>query len=194
MITSCNSDTFGYKVFDYPVQNSKVSQLITLLKDPEVQSFLKVFVDSAIATSELHILKRLAAVEQILGLDDYGLDEKVAPTLPQRIERIEEKVNDSITSFKPPVEPEIQPTTKTEKRAVSLVDHLKETEKGHMTSPEIFSFLKCKLPDNCKINENVQNIRKVKQDVLKKAAAMYPNVFLSKKSTGHHEVRLVLAS
>lgn len=194
MLTSYNSDTFGYKVFDCQVQSSKVSQFITLLKDPEVQSFLKVIVDNAIATSELHILKRLAAVEQILGLDDYGLDETATPTLPQRIKNIEDKVNDSITSFKPPVEPEIQPTTKTEIRAVSLVDHLKDTGKDHLTSHEIINFLKCKLPENCKINENIQNIRKVKQDVLKKAASMYPNVFLSKKSTGHREVRLILGS
>ena len=152
------------------------------------------FVDNAIATSELRILKRLAAVEQVLGLDDFGLEETEVPTLPQRIKQIEEKVNNSITSFQPSAEPEIQPTTKTEKRAVSLVDHLKETRKDHLTSPEIFTFLKCKLPENCKINENIQNIRKVKQDVLKKAVAMYPNVFLSKKSTGHREVRLVLAS
>ena len=191
---SCNSDTLRYKSFDYPVQNSKVSQLMTLLKDPEVQSFLKVFVDNAIATSELKILKRLAAVEQVLGLDDYELEETEVLTLPQRIKQIEEKVNDSIANFKPPAEPEIQPTTKTEERAVLLVDHAKETGKDHLTSPEIFSFLKCKLPESCKINEHVQNIRKVKQDVLKKAAAMYPDVFLSKKSTGHREVRLILAS
>lgn len=152
------------------------------------------FVDNAIATSELRILKRLAAVEQILGLDDYGLENTATPTLPQRIKNIEDKVNDSITHFEPPAEPEIQPTTKTEERAVLLVDHAKEKGKDHLTSTEIFSFLKCKLPESCKINENIQNIRKVKQDVLKKAAAMYPNVFLSKKSTGHREVRLVLAS
>lgn len=191
---NCNNDSFRYKVFDCPVQNNKIGQLITLLKDPEVQSFLKVFVDNAIATSELQILKRLTAVEQILGLDDYGTDKAETPTLPQRIDRLEEQVKNSAASFKLPVDPVIQPTTKTEKRAVSLVDHLKETGKDHLTSPEIFSFLKCKLPDNCKINENIQNIRKVKQDVLKKAAAMYPNVFLSKKNTGHREVRLILAS
>ena len=88
MIASCNSDTFGYKVFDYPVQNSKVNQFITLLKDPEVQSFLKVIVDSAIATSELRILKRLAAIEQILGFDEYGLDETATPTMPPKIKSI----------------------------------------------------------------------------------------------------------
>jgi hypothetical protein len=191
---NCNNDSFRYKVFDCPVQNNKIGQLITLLKDPEVQSFLKVFVDNAIATSELQILKRLTAVEQILGLDDYGTDKAETPTLPQRSDRLEEQVKNSAASFKLPIDPVIQPTTKTEKRAVSLVDHLKETGKDHLTSPEIFSFLKCKLPENCKINENIQNIRKVKQDVLKKAAAMYPNVFLSKKNTGHREVRLVLAS
>jgi hypothetical protein len=93
-MTICNNTSFGYKLFDCTEQNSKVSQFITLLKDPEIQSFLKVFVDNAIATSELRILKRLAAVEQVLGLDDYGLEETEVPTLPQRIERIEEKVND----------------------------------------------------------------------------------------------------
>jgi hypothetical protein len=39
MLASCNSDTFGYKAFDYPAQNSKVSQFLTLLKDPEVQAY-----------------------------------------------------------------------------------------------------------------------------------------------------------
>jgi len=196
MYADIYKDTFGYKVFDCTAnnQNSKVNQLITLLQDSEVQSFLKGFVDNAIATSELRILKRLAAVEQILGLDDYGQDETAASTLPQRIKNIEDKVNNSITSFKSPLGPKIQPTTKTEIRAVSLVDHLKDTGKDHLTSHEIINFLKCKLPDNCKINENVQNIRKIKQDVLKKAAVIYPNVFLSKKSTGHREVRLVLGS
>jgi hypothetical protein len=161
---------------------------------PYFKKDIKSSFDPSLVTSELRPIQRLAEVEIILGIDDYGLDETAAPSIIQRIERIEEKVNDPRTNFKPPAEPEIQPTTTTEKRAVSLVDHLKETGKDHLTSPEIFSFLKCKLPDNCKINENIQNIRKVKQDVLKKAAAMYPNVFLSKKNTGHREVRLILAS
>ena len=159
---------------------------------PYFKKIIKSSFDPSLVTSELRPIQRLAEVEIILGIDDYGLEETAAPSLIQRIEDIEEKVNS--TDFKPPAEPEIQPTTTTEKRAVSLVDHLKETGKDHLTSPEIFSFLKCKLPDNCKINENIQNIRKVKQDVLKKAAAMYPNVFLSKKNTGHREVRLILAS
>lgn len=174
--------------------NSKVSQLIELLKDPEVQALLKNFIDSAIATSELRILKRLATIEQILGIDNYGAEENQAPTLPQRIADLEEKVNNSIATFKPPAEPMIQATTKTEKRAVSLVDHAKDTGKDHLTAREITSFLKSKLPDSCKIDENIQNIRKVKQDVLNKAASMYPNVFLSKKSSGHREVRLVMGT
>ena len=86
------------------------------------------------------------------------------------------------------------PTSKTEIRACALVDHLKETGKDHLTTHEIISFLKCKLPESCRIEDNIQNIRKVKQDVLNKAASMYPNVFLSKKNTGHREVRLVLSS
>lgn len=174
--------------------NSKVGQLIELLKDPKVQSVLKIIIDSAIATSELNLLKRLAKVEQFLGLDDYGTNETDEPTLMQRVEAVEETIKNAEVSFKPPSEPEIQATTKTEERAVALVDHAKDTGKDHLTAREITSFLKSKLPDSCKIDENIQNIRKVKQDVLNKAASMYPDVFLSKKSTGHREVRLVMST
>ena len=42
------------------------------------------------------------------------------------------------------------------------------------------------------MNANVQNIRKVKMDVLRAAKNMYSNVVLNKKSSGRSEVRLVL--
>jgi len=58
-----------------------------------------VFVGSTIAPSELRTLKRLAAIEWILGLDDYGLDETVASAFPQRIKSIEDKLNNSKIIF-----------------------------------------------------------------------------------------------
>jgi hypothetical protein len=84
--------------------------------------------------------------------------------------------------------------SKTEVRASFLVSELKDSGKDHLTNHEIINFLKSKLPDSCKVNERIQNIRKVKQDVLRAASQMYPNVFLSKKKTGHKEVRLILSS
>jgi hypothetical protein len=187
-------DTDRYKVFDRTEQNSKVNEFLALLKTNEVQSFLKTFIDASIATSELKILKRLSACESILGLDDYSIDEDHEPTISERIQSIEDQIADYQPNFT--LIPSINhiPTTKTEIRATSLIDHLKDTGKDHLTHNEIITFLKCKLPESCRIDDNIQNIRKVKQDVLKKAAAMYPNVFLNKKSTGHREVRLILAS
>ena len=88
----------------------------------------------------------------------------------------------------------LEPTSKTEVRASLLVSELKDSGKDHLTNHEIINFLKSKLPDSCKVNKRIQNIRKVKQDVLRAASQMYPNVFLSKKKTGHKEVRLILSS
>jgi len=62
------------------------------------------------------------------------------------------------------------------------VNHSTDTGKGFLNNSEIINFLKCKLPENCSISDNIQNIRKVKHDVLQKAASMYPNGFLNKKA------------
>ena len=44
-----------------------------LIKDPEVQPIFIMYIENILATSELKILKRLAAFETFLGLDDFSL-------------------------------------------------------------------------------------------------------------------------
>jgi len=94
------------------------------------------------------------------------------------------------------------PTSKTEIRAVELVEHLQNTqERNHgvfMTSREIMSFLKYDLSDEYSIGSKVKNPRQIKKDVfekaveLEKAVEMYPDILcLSKKKTGNKEVRIV---
>jgi len=172
--------------------DEKVKEFLTLLQNPNVQSFLKLFFDSNMATSDLRVLKRLSKIESMLGLNELEEEDK-EPTIPEQISLLSEKIktiSEPITaSIREPVN---IPTSKTEIRACALVGHLKDTGKDHLTTPEILHFLKCKLPENCRIDDSIQNIRKVKQDVLNKAASMYSNVFLSKKKTGHKEVRLVV--
>ncbi len=111
---------------------------------------------------------------------------------------IVDSIEDRIENFeyRPTVSPVIEqtPTTKTEYRAKFLVDALKASDKEYMSAREILEFLKCKLPESCKIDEHVQNIRKVKQDVLSKAVSMFPGVSMNKKSTGHKDVRLILVT
>ena len=190
--------------------------LISHPEEPISESNVSAIVEKVLLTSELKPIKRIAELETVTGLNDYSdfEDEEREPNIPEKIEALKEEIQS--IEYKATVSPAItlEPTSKTEVRA-SLLDHqrqyrlqkclklyfryslvieLKDSGKNHLTSHEIIHFLKSKLPDNCKVNEKIQNIRKVKQDVLRAASQMYPNVFLSKKKTEHKEVRLILRS
>jgi len=176
-------------------KNEKVNQFLQLIQDPDIQLFFNTYIENFMATSELKILKRLADIEKTLGLNGFEAEDN-AQTIPEQLSLLVKRIG---TIESNPITYQIDtrellPTTKTEERASLLVSHLKNTGNDHLNSQEIIHFLKCKLPEGCKINENIQNIRKVKQDVLKAAKNMYPNVFLNKKRTGRREVRLVLAT
>jgi len=189
-------DTLDFKPFDCPSKEEKINQFKMLMKDPEVQPFFRNYIENIIATSELRILKRLSAVETALGLNDYSdfEDEEKEPNIPEKIEALKEEIRN--IEYKTPVSSTtiLEPTSKTDVRASLLVSEIRDSGKDHFTGHEIVHFLKSKLPDNCKVSESIQNIRKVKQDVLKAACNLYPDVFLSKKKTGHKEVRLILSS
>ena len=170
--------------------------LYLIKENPEYRAEVKTYFDECILTSELKPIKRIAELETVTGLNDYSdfEDEDRESNIPEKIEALKEEIQN--IEYKAPVSPTItlEPTSKTEVRASLLVSELKDSGKDHFTNYEIIHFLKSKLPDNCKVNETIQNIRKVKQDVLKAASNMYPDVFLSKKKTGHKEVRLILSS
>src|SRR5665647_584739 len=192
---SLNNVSLDFKVFDRPSKEEKINQFKMLMKDPEVQPFFRNYIENIIATSELRILKRLSAVETALGLNDISdfEDEERELNIPEKIEALKEEIRN--IEYKTPVSSTttLEPTSKTDVRASLLVSEIRDSGKDHFTSHEIIHFLKSKLPDNCKVSESIQNIRKVKQDVLKAASNMYPDVFLSKKKTGHKEVRLILS-
>jgi hypothetical protein len=176
-------------------KKEKVNQFLQLIQDPDIQPFFNTYIENFMATSELKILKRLADIEKALGLNGFEAEDNVQ-NIPEELSLLAERIatieSNPITY---PIDTlEFLPHTKTEVRASLLVSHLKDTGNDHLNSHEIIHFLKCKLPEGCRINENIQNIRKVKQDVLKAAKNMYPNVFLNKKRTGRREVRLVLAT
>jgi hypothetical protein len=59
-----------------------------LIKDPEVQPFFRNYieniVENVLATSDLRILKRLAAVETVLELNDYPIEnDEAESTIPK---------------------------------------------------------------------------------------------------------------
>lgn len=193
------------KLFSDPdfSQAIKGYSLYLIREDPEYRAEIKKVVneeldnsfDTHLATSELKPIKRIAELETVTGLNDFSdFEEEHEPTIPERITSIEERI--SAYQLRPTVSltENKTPKTKTEIRASLLVEALTGSGKPYLSTPEIMNFLKCKLPENCKIDENVQNIRKVKQDVVKKAAEMFSHVKMNKKTTGHKDVRLILVS
>ena len=180
-------------------REEKGQLFLLLLKDPDVQSVFEMHVENTLATSELKILKRLAAVESTLGLNDFAdFEDEHELTVPEQFSLLAERI-DTITEpvvQAPIVEHTSIPTSKTEIRAVELVEHLQNTQERNnevfMTSREIMSFLKYDLPDEYIISSKVKNPRQTKKDVLEKAVEIYPDiVFLSKKRFGNKEVRIV---
>lgn len=160
-----------------------------------VEATLKNTFDARLAVSELHPIKRIAKLEQVTGIEEYFDDEEHELTIPERIEGLEDKIESC--NFRPSESPCIDkiPETKTEIRASLLVEALEASKKPYFSASEIIDFLKCKLPDSCKIDTNVKNIRKVKQDVVSKAVEMFSSIVEpNKKTTGHRDIRLVLKS
>jgi hypothetical protein len=171
-------DTDRYKVFDHTEQNDKITQLLTLLKDPEIQIFLKTFVEATIATSDLKILQRLSKVEAILGLLDKELledDEEQEPSIPtsDRVQKID-------TTLKPELLDRslVLPSKNiTEIRADFLIDYMRtatDLPKGVspfvnidtkvMDSRDFKKFVENYLPEDYQ-PESFKNIRKIKRDV-----------------------------
>ena len=178
----------------------KINQFLMLMKDPDVQPVFRIYIENILATSELKILKRLAAVETLLGLDDFsaGGDEEHELTIPEQLSLLAERI-DSVTEPVPRVPiPEPVPilTTKTEIRAHLLVEHLKNdvqerAESKFLSSEEIVSFLRYGIDEPYRVQEG-QNIRQTKKEVLDKAVKLFPNnVFLSQKSHGRRNVRII---
>jgi hypothetical protein len=186
MLRECNNSSKLIKSFDL----ESVSQLLDLLKNPEVQTFLKLLFDCHLATSDLQVLKRLAKIESVLGLNDIEPDQI---TIPKQIEAIKEEMQN--IEYKSPVslQVELKPDTKTGMRALHLITRLKDSGKKHLTHNEIKSILS-ELPEDCKIDPTCKNPRKTIIDILHETVSMCSDVFLDQKKTGHKEWRIVLKS
>jgi len=181
-------------------KTEKINQFLMLIKDPDVQPIFRMYIENILATSELKILKRLAAVETLLGLDDFsaGGDEEHELTIPEQLSLLAERIDDITEIAKREYIPEPVPilTTKTEIRAHLLVEHLKtdvqERSGGKfLSSDEIVSFLRYGIEEPYRVQEG-QNIRQTKKEVLDKAVKLFPNnVFLNQKSHGRKNVRII---
>ena len=191
-MTSLNNVRLDFKVFDCTAKEDKVNQFLALLQDPDIKPVLNLYLENFLATSELKILKRLAALEQVMGLNSMDLSEEHELTIPEQLNILADRIDNTQVVNKPPVEPEDRPVTKTENRAYLLVEKLKSLRrKKFLDSREIVQFLKHGIEERYRVKEG-QNARQAKKECLEKAAELFPYVSLDKKKHGRREVRLIL--
>lgn len=179
--------------------------LYLIEEDPEYRTEMKNFIEECIVTSELKPIKRISNLETVTGLNDFSdfEDEEHELTIPEQITILSEKLENleskpaSVTIKEPET---FFPETKTEARAVFLVEHLKTGVKERngelfLNGNEIKNFLVKIIPERYNPDFQVkkdQNIRKIKKDVLEKAAKLFPgNILINKSKNGRKETRVL---
>jgi hypothetical protein len=169
-----------------------------LIKNPKFQDDF----NNRIIMSPLKPVKRIAELEKVTGIYQFEDFEEHEPTLPEQLIILSEKI-DSFELNKAAVvqiQPKhIIPETKTEARAVFLVQYLEKEVKERngelfLNGSEIKDLIIKTIPEknpDCQIKKG-QNIRKLKKDVLEKAAKLFPgNIFINKNKNGRHETRIL---
>ena len=148
-------------------------------------------------------MKRLAAVETLLGLDDYPIeDDETESTIPRKISLLSDqikaitKTNNKQSVIEPIHESIHIGMSKTTARAILLFKNVIEVaiegkDQIVIGSREIKDFLTNHIQPEYRVG-NVSNFRKVKKDVLTTLKKLLPdNVLLDRKKYGRREIRLV---
>jgi hypothetical protein len=201
--TNTYKDIGNYKSFvpESVSKSDNVLQFIELLKFPEVKEVLFSLFSEFMATAETKPLKRISTVETVLGLNDYADDE--VQTIPEQInllaERIENLELNRPSSVIPQDPMNIIPETKTEARAVYLVQYLEKEVKERngelfLNNRELKEFFTRIVPEKSPdyTVKKGQNLRKIKKDVITKAKQLFPNsIFINKNKNGRHETRVL---
>ena len=193
---SSYKDILDFKVFDCTAKEEKITQFLALLQDPDIKPVLNLYLENFLATSELKILKRLAALEQVMGLNNMDFtDEDHEQTIPEQLSLLAERI-DNITE---PVtsQDHIKPVKTTlEHKASALVEHLKTNVKPRngevfLNTREIIKFLKYEITEAYRLKD-IQNPRQAKKDIVEKAKKMFSDLIsLDKKKHGNRGIRIV---
>jgi len=184
-------------------KTEKINQFLMLIKDPDIQPVFRTYIENILATSELNILKRLTAIETVLELNDYPIENNEAEsTIPKQIsllsDQIKEvtKTNNKQSIMEPIPESIHMGMSKTTARAILLFKDVIEVaiegkDQIVVDSREIKDFLTNKIQSEYRVGD-VSNFRKVKKDVLTTLKKLLPdNVLLDRKKYGRREIRLV---
>jgi hypothetical protein len=174
-----------------------------LIKDPDVQPIFRMYIENILATSELNILKRLKAIETVLELNDYPIEDSESErTIPRQISLLSDQIKEiaktnNKQSIIEPIPKSIHiGMSKTTARAILLFKDVIEVaiegkDQIVIDSREIKNYLTNHIQPEYRIG-NVSNFRKVKKDVLTTLKKLLPdNVLLDRKKYGRRKIRLV---
>src|SRR5665647_278777 len=182
---STNYANLDFKPFDCQEKKDKVNQFLALLHDPDIKPVLNLYLENFLATSELRVLKRLAALEAMLGLNDMEPEEELS--IPAQLNLLASRIDNANVADLQSLEPIQAPATKTESRAHLLVAKLKGLRgKKFLSSKEVVSFLRQEIDEKFRVGDK-QNVRQCKKEVLEKAAELFTDIKLDKKTYGRRE-------
>jgi hypothetical protein len=181
----------------------KLKAFFRLVADPEIRPEVQEWFDGMLATSSLNLVKRVAAVETVTGLNDFSdfdEEEDHVPTIPEQIKelanRIEQPLTKPFDSIK--IELPVIPSTTLEHKASALIEHLKEKVKPRndavfMNSNEIINFLKRELPEDLRLKDDIRNPRQAKKDLLEKAVKLFSDsVLIIRNKSGNKVTGIAL--
>ena len=157
-----------------------------LLENPRVKALLDKMVEKKVneclLTSELRPIKRIGELEKVTGIYHFEEWEEHKPTILEKIQVIEERIESSpIIPLEDSKEenPLIANTTLT-KKAEALTDYLKSKKpswsgKIVMESEEIYTFFREKIEENLRWSENLKGYRGAKKSIIERAEELFPH-------------------
>ena len=167
----------------------KLDRFYSLVQDPEIQPEIQTWFDGMLATSKLNLVKRVATIETVTGLDDFSdlEDEEREPTLPEKINLLAEKIEQIESNSQAYTTIENQeifiPETKTEKTVIELAKFaasLPVKDGVKAITPTLFHhFRKHILPEE--LRPNTINPRQWKKDVSDKMRELCTSIKPDKK-------------
>lgn len=162
-----------------------------------VNTVLEETFDAMLATTGLRPIKRIAELEQVTGIVDYSDGEQREPTIPERIQKLEDKIDNMKVGATENPSVEIKLKSKTGRRAMALIKALMKSKKGHLTRSmirEVLSNEKDEDLGDARITEDASNPRRDIIDAINTAKNLCSSVVPDQKGYGRHEWRLVLKS
>lgn len=177
-----------------PEEKKEFIELILpeIIKNRFFEEKVSIIVEKVLLTSELKTIKRIADLENVTGLKDYSdfeEEEGHAPTLPEQITVLAEKIEHITVTCKPalkPVEEEtpenpiITNTTLTQK-ATALKEYLKEKIKPNWSGKTvienegIYEFFYNEIEENLRWPDKLKGYRSAKKEIIERAQELFPN-------------------